>query len=197
MPRISFEVVAECPHPRARAGLLHTPPIGSGAIYDNVSGIGWSSHVPQERRCSKAILSTPFQKKLPAANRSLNTRADYFCGGADFPRLHCLWIWRRVPADGESEYPHPGREWQPPKTGLPRGCSTSRAARAHFWPSCRCGWRSAPKSNGGTDSRTQRGYSLGYLPSRLIGTARLSSQQTMESTRFTLMACGCVLMPSR
>ena len=25
MPQISFELVAECPHTRARAGLLHTP----------------------------------------------------------------------------------------------------------------------------------------------------------------------------
>ena len=25
MPQISFEIVAECPHTRARAGLLHTP----------------------------------------------------------------------------------------------------------------------------------------------------------------------------
>ena len=25
MPQIGFEIVAECPHTRARAGLLHTP----------------------------------------------------------------------------------------------------------------------------------------------------------------------------
>src|ERR1035437_69905 len=35
LPQISFDSVAECPHTRTSAGLLHTPPRRSGPIYDN------------------------------------------------------------------------------------------------------------------------------------------------------------------